>query len=416
MKKLISILLAMVCMCSPALAMSFNMGREITAAAMSGDLNEVYNQLPRKHVELFGQMAEEAWAAEKARIAERLPELTPAQFYYELRHMLAMADDAHTTVAFGTDQYEYLRALPFAVGWYAGEWRVLMLEDANAQYLGWQLTSINGVPMDEVFERAKSIISHENEYWARGQLSNTINFIDALQYLGIADMDADSVTLHICEGGEEVLLEVPAMDRETIMSADIAAFAPEDPAQTMYIRGYYSAFALDEKTMYVQYNQCAEDPQLQMSEFSDAVLEWMKGAGCDKLVFDLRHNAGGDSRVILPFVEAVQTYQQENGLDVYALIGQGTFSSGTMAMLEAKWRLNAKLVGEPTGGAMACYGDVRQFQLPNMPLIVGYSTQEFVFMEGYEHGQPMCPDVSVEMTFEDYRSGRDPVVEWVMAQ
>ena len=416
MKKLICILLAMIGMCSPALAMSFSMGREMNAVTMSGDLNEMYNQLPRKHVELFGQMTEADWVAEKARIAQRLPELTPAQFYYELRHMAALARDAHTTVTFGADQYGYLRALPYAIGWYAGEWRVLMLEDANSQYLGWRLTAINGVAMDEVFERAKSIISHENDGWAREQLSNTINFIDALQYLGIANMEADSVTLHICEGSEAVLLEIPAMEREAVMNAEMAVFAPEEPVQTLYIRGHYTAFPLDEKTMYVQYNRCAEDPQLPMSEFADDVLNWMEEAGCEKLVFDLRNNAGGDSRVILPLMEAIQAYQQENGLDVYALIGQGTFSYGTMTMLEAKQRLNAVLVGAPTGGAMTCCGDVRQFQLPNMPLIVGYSIQKFAFMEGYEHGSPMYPDVPVEMTFEDYCSGRDPAAEWVLVQ
>lgn len=382
---------------------------------MSGDLNEMYNQLPRKHVELFGHMTEEAWAAEKARIAERLPELTPAQFYYELRHMAAMVHDAHTTVAFAVDQYEYLRALPFAIGWYAGEWRVLMLEEQNSQYLGWQLTAINGMSMDEVFERAKSIISHENDNWARSQLSNTINFIDALQYLGIAEMDADSVTLHVCEGSEEALLEIPAMDRETIMSAEIMSFVPEAVANT-WASGYYRAFPLDETTMYVQYNTCYESPVLPIADFTAQVVQMMEEMGCAKFVFDLRYNGGGDSRVIEPFLQAVQAYQQEHGLETYTLIGNSTFSSGTIAMIQTKWWLDATLVGESTGGAMACYGDVGTFQMPNMPLIVGYSTQKFVFEEGFEHGEPMCPDVPVEMTFADYRAGRDPVVEWVMAQ
>lgn len=415
MKKLVCILLAMICMCSSALAASYSKGKEINAAAMGGDLNEMYNQLPRKHVELFGQMTEAAWAAEKARISENLPELTPAQFYYELRHMAALVGDAHTTVGFGADQYEYLRALPFAIGHYAGEWRVLMLEERNSQYMGWQLTAINGVPMDEVFERAKTIISCENDNWARSQLSNTINFIDALQYLGIAEMDADSVTLHMREGDKEALLEIPAMDRETVMSANIVSFAPEAVADT-WASGDYRAFPLDETTMYVQYNTCYESPNLPMADFTAQVVQMMEEMGCEKFVLDLRYNGGGDSRVIEPFLQAVQAYQQEHGLAAYTLIGNGTFSSGTIAMMQTKWWLDAALVGEPTGGAMACYGDVRTFQLPNMPLVVGYSVQKFVFADGYEHGEPMYPDVPVELTFADYRAGRDPVVEWVMAQ
>lgn len=415
MKRLIFILLAMLFISCPAEAFSFSRGTEITAAAMSGDLSEVYTQLPRKHVELFGQMTEEEWAAERARIAAELPEMTPAQFYYELRHMLAMAHDAHTSVGFAVDQYEYLRALPFAIGWYADEWRVLMLEDGNAQYLGWQLTAINGMTMDEVFRRAKGIISHENDHWARSQLSNTINFLEALQYLGIAGMDADGVTLHISEGGEAALLEIPAMARDEIMSAHIVSFVPEAVADT-WAGGYYRAFPLNERTMYVQYNICQEAQDLPMADFAAQVVQMMQAAGSDRLVFDLRYNGGGDSRVIEPFIETMQAYQQESGLDVYALIGPNTFSSGTMAMLNAKWQLNATLVGEPTGGAMACYGDVRQLRLPNMPLIVGYSVQKFVFAEGYEHGEPMLPDVLVELTFEDYRAGRDPVVDWVLAQ
>ena len=73
-------------------------------------------------------------------------------------------------------------------------------------------------------------------------------------------------------------------------------------------------------------------------------------------------------------------------------------------------KLGAVLVGTPTGGKPNSYGDVSTFSLPNSGLQVGYSTKYFRLREG-EDPPSVAPEVTVETTLADVRSGRDPLLE-----
>ena len=66
--------------------------------------------------------------------------------------------------------------------------------------------------------------------------------------------------------------------------------------------------------------------------------------------------------------------------------------------------------GAPTGGRPNSYGNVRTLFLPNSRLQVGYSTRYFRLIEGSDPPSLM-PDLAVEPTIEDLRTGRDPELE-----
>ncbi len=410
-RRLLCALLALLCCCGGALAED-----GYTAAQMQGDLSALRSGLEHGHKNLFAHVTQADWEAECQRISDAIPELTPAQFSYELRHLVAMVGDAHTTIEFSHDKYHYLTALPFAVAHYADGWRLLMLEKRNQAYLGWELTAIDGVPVGEVFERSKAIISHENDVWVRQQFSNAINFREALQYRGVTAAAADSVTLTVRRDADspEKALVIPGMDGQAILSADIVSFAPDSVPQTA-ASGIYRATAIDDGCLFIQYNSCEEAPDMSMRAFADAVREAMEAMDCRKLIFDLRYNGGGNSSVLGPLIDVLAEYQKDDGLEAFVLIGPNTFSSAIINAIELREALGATLVGEPTGGSVNGYGELQGFQLPNLPLSAWYSTKYFELVPGYPAGQPLTPDETVEATFEDYRAGRDAAVEAVLA-
>jgi len=73
---------------------------------------------------------------------------------------------------------------------------------------------------------------------------------------------------------------------------------------------------------------------------------------------------------------------------------------------------DAPFVGEPTGGAPQGFGEIKSFRLPHCGMEVYYSTKYFRLTE--DEGPSFQPDYLVERTFEDYRTGRDPVWEKVL--
>ena len=64
------------------------------------------------------------------------------------------------------------------------------------------------------------------------------------------------------------------------------------------------------------------------------------------------------------------------------------------------------LVGKPTGGAINHYGEVKTFTLPESGLYASYSTKLFIQDKNAAPGSIM-PDVLVEFTVDDLRSGHD---------
>lgn len=59
-------------------------------------------------------------------------------------------------------------------------------------------------------------------------------------------------------------------------------------------------------------------------------------------------------------------------------------------------------------------GEVRSFQLPSSKVLVNYSTKYFKRSE--KEIETIEPDMSIEMSFADFKKGVDPVFEWIKAQ
>ena len=75
--------------------------------------------------------------------------------------------------------------------------------------------------------------------------------------------------------------------------------------------------------------------------------------------------------------------------------------------------LNSKLVGEPTGAKPSGYQDIGQFRLPNSGLEVTFSKRLYHFKE--DQRDALYPDVSIEVSLQDYINGYDRQLRWVLS-
>ena len=150
---------------------------------------------------------------------------------------------------------------------------------------------------------------------------------------------------------------------------------------------------------YMLYNTFSPDNADEVKQYA----QQFKDSNVSDVVLDLRYNAGGDSSVINPLVDALERIQDERGLEVYVLIGEDSFSSAILNALTLRERLGAVLVGRPTGGSVSHFGELDSFVLPDTGLTCWYSTKWF---DNGEKG-PLLPDIYTPRHIEDYRTGRD---------
>lgn len=379
------------------------------------DLNFLVENLEKKHKNLYANLSKEEFEAEKQNIIDKFSEpMTESEFYYELTHLVALIGDSHTFMEFSDSRYQYLKALGFAIKKFDDNWYLMMLEEQNQKYLGYQLVAIDDVEIEEVYQRAKSICSYENEAWMENQFSNTINFWDALKYLEIVKEEDEEITLFVRKDRDSEIekLSIKPMTYEEIMNVNIITKYPEKTPE-ITVQGLYSAKELTQDAYYIQYNRCQEAQDLSMKDFTEYVGEQIQKKGYQKVMIDLRYNSGGNSNIFEPMIEKIRDLQKEQQFEVYVLIGGNTFSSAVMNACQLKEETEAVLVGSPTGGNVNAYGEIEYFQLPNLPVTVWYSTKYFELIAGYEKDS-LYPDIIVSTTFEDYINGIDREIQTIL--
>jgi hypothetical protein len=96
------------------------------------------------------------------------------------------------------------------------------------------------------------------------------------------------------------------------------------------------------------------------------------------------------------------------------LIGPRTFSAAMNNAAQFQDETNAILVGQTIGEKPNSYQEPRQFRLPNSHLIVRAST---LYYEFRKHGEnAVRPTREIIPSWADVKAGRDPAMEWVLAQ
>jgi len=131
-------------------------------------------------------------------------------------------------------------------------------------------------------------------------------------------------------------------------------------------------------------------------------------------IVDLRGNGGGNSALLMPFIQRLASRKNVNRPGgIIVLVGRGTFSSAHLNAVSLRTDLHAVLIGESTGQKPNAYGEVKTFALPHSRIEVRYSTK---FWKTEDGDRPsMEPDVTIVPTSADFFAGRDPVLEAALA-
>lgn len=181
----------------------------------------------------------------------------------------------------------------------------------------------------------------------------------------------------------------------------------------LYLRDRTTPYRYDylagTRTLYVQYNACREIAGFPFATFLNELATFAQSHPIDRFVLDMRHNSGGDSRVLQPLISALQSPP----IDTFVFIGRRTISSALINAIELDQRTNAIFVGEPTGGKPNSYGEVRSFVLPATRLTVTYSTKYFELLP-VEDPPSFAPDLHVPISSDDYFGGIDPLLTSIL--
>jgi hypothetical protein len=87
-------------------------------------------------------------------------------------------------------------------------------------------------------------------------------------------------------------------------------------------------------------------------------------------------------------------------------------SSSLMNVIELKKSTNAIFVGEPTGGNINHFGELKTFELTNSKIKVTYSTK---YWENWaKHNGAFKPDIEISNKLSDFFNAYDKAIETIL--
>ena len=376
------------------------------------DIRYLQKELPKLHKNLFHSMSEDAFAAMTDALIGDVDTLTNPQIFVRLGQIIAAAGDAHTTIDYW-DGCLY----PLSFWLFGGDVYIVDTDDAYGELRCAKVLEINGIAIGEVILQLAGLIPHENENWLMAVLPQYIQKPLFLFGLGLIP-DENSTVFTVEKDGAVNEVTVDILDYQGAVQYD----SGHPGTKLTGGSGAYYAYEYmpGDQILYLEYNVCADAPDLSFADFCAAMFMDMEALDVNTVVVDLRNNTGGNSEIFNAFTQKIGSYMNEHAdTKLYVAVGRRTFSSGIFAILRIMEAApGAVVIGEPTGGSVDGYGDTRSLALPNSRLPVTYCTKYFELSRRYGYsGDPAAyaPDILVRATIEDYCGGTDPLMAYIRA-
>lgn len=340
----------------------------------------------------------------------------------KLSQIVAEIGESHTNFGeLNNSTYIY----PLRANWFDEGLFIMQADKKYEQIIGTQLIMINNIKIADVLKKIDTLIPHENEQWLKNQEPSFFINPSVLKYFNITNgqdavftfKDISNKTLNI------------KISPENIKSINYISINRNIKNTPLYLKGndyYWYNYFPETKLLYFQYNICMDKDDLkkmypndtsidELPTFKDMSNEMYKlfmDKKVSEFVMDLRFNTGGNSSYGSNFINNLKSIiPKGENIKCFVIVGKETYSSGITHALEMKDILNAKIVGQNTGGSPNSFGNVINDKLPHSGITFSYCTDEFTHV-GYTN--TVVPDIRISNSIYDYLKGEDRCMDKIL--
>jgi hypothetical protein len=344
------------------------------------------------------------------------PSLSDSEIILRLMRLVAQAGVSHITVD-PEGELEF-HPYPLQFFWYSDGAALTYASEEYKSALGARIVRIGSMTPEELESAVAPYLSHENLPWLHELSPEFLMNREIANHFGLAGSD----------GVIEITFERPSAKQFRLRVAPVSADSQGhmiSATEVLHLPGpfyrkrpnawYWYEYLADSHSLYIQYKRCRNDPKKSFKAFTRELFRFVDDLRApekiERVIVDLRFNSGGDSSVVEPLLQGLQSRPRLSAKGrLYVLIGRGTFSSGMMAAVNFREDLHAILFGEASGSRPNEYGEVKTLTLPNSKIEIRYTTKYFRLLEDSD---PLTlePDVPIQRSIADFLSGQDQVLD-----
>ena len=371
-----------------------------------GDLHYFATEIAKRHKNAFHHVTKDEFDRDVSALSAAIPSLHADAIVVGLLKLTAKIGDGHTFIRLPAEYARY----PLQFYWFGDDLRVIATTADYQRALGTRVVTVGSSSVRNTLERVRSIISQdENEWLIRRVAPHLLVYPAVLHGLGLTEESPTAPYTFQNDAGETFQLELKTVGQDAkvgwLPAAKKTPLYREKPDET-----FWFTHLADSKAVYVNFRTYDS-----LARHVKELFEFIDRHTPKRLVIDLRQNGGGDYTAgryyFLRKLKAHPVFSKPG--NVYVLAGRATFSAAMVNAIDFQ-KANAILVGEPIGEKPNSYQEGRNMTLPHSSLKVNYSVRYYKFLD---KDQPaVFPDKTIEAGWPDYLAGRDPVLEWVLAQ
>jgi tetratricopeptide (TPR) repeat protein len=403
---------------------SVNKVDKMEAERWREDLRYMADQMPRLHNNLFHTMTREQFDAAVKKLDERIPTLARHQIIIEMARIAAMVGDGHTNVYPTRDAKIGFRQFPIKLYFFEDGLFVRAATVENANLVGAKVVKIGNASVEHAYRAVREIIGKDNEMDAKFFAPYLLAMPEVLQALGITDStEKAQFTLEI--QGKQSVVELKPSGAADIMASDTdKTWIPKDgwidargkDSKVFWLRDpenkFWYEYMPDTKTIYVQFNEVHDKDNETIEAFSKRLFDFVEANPVERFILDLRLNRGGNGEMNKPLLLGIIKSAKINQRGkLFAIIGRSTFSATQFLVNNLEKYTNTIFVGEPSGSKGNIYGDSRKITLPNSGITVRVSVYYWQDWTPWDTREWTAPDLTAELTSEDYRQNNDPALK-----
>ena len=398
---------------------------KLTAEEWRADLRHLQQTVHEQYDFLFKKVTAEQFDKEVELLYEAIPQLEDHELIVGLAKLVALFKYGHTSLnlngwrkkAAGFQQMPY-NLYHFSDGVY-----VQGTHQKYKQALGAKVIKIGKTPVEEALAAIRPVVSAENDQYFKAFGLFYLGTAEVLHAQKVIDAPNKGVSLTLEKDGKTFDITFESLPTERfpgqygLIEQKGEWLDARDQSQSpLYLshldKKYFFKYLADKKTVYVRQSQVLDEEEENLSTFYNKIFDFIEKNEVERMVLDVRLNGGGNNYKNKPVVTGViRTEKINQSGKFFVILGRRTFSACQNLVNELHNYTNAIFVGEPTSENINFYGDNRQHLLPNSQLPVLLSFAWWQDKPQWENNDWLAPQIAIDMSFEEFRSNQDPVLE-----
>ncbi|RXG24145.1 tetratricopeptide repeat protein [Leeuwenhoekiella marinoflava] len=409
------------------LALQLSAQEKLSETQWQEDLRFFQNTLHEDYPFLFVKTTPEAFDKEVQTLYDDIPNLQEHEIIVGISRLVASFKYGHTHLSFWQKPVVFAQ-FPFNL--YAFKDGIYM-EGTHKDYpeaVGAKVLAVAGTPIAEALQAIEPTVPAENAQYFKAYGINNLRYPEIVHAQHLTQNLQQEITLKLEKNGKVFNQTFTALPKGAGVPTDHGFVTPDENwlsardqnTTPLYLQQldkvYVVEFLAGEQAVYVRHSRIQDEPEESTKDFYARVLEEVVAKNAQKLIIDLRLNGGGNNYLNKDIIKELLQTEQINQLGkLFVIIGKRTFSACQNLVNELDNYTNVIFVGEPTAENLNFWGDNRPVTLPNSGIEIAVSYLWWQDKPALENAEWMNPSLPVAMTFEEYRTNQDPVLEAALA-